>query len=179
MSANRHAFEADQLERLLTKLGQLAASQGVTLELTIAGGAAMALGLGVRRSTHDVDVVQVAPSRATLLELAGELATAEGIAPSWISDDAARFAPTVSTGPVVHESLGILVRSVSDEQLLAMKLDAMRDDVDRADAVAVAVRLGFDQVSTELAIAPYVPHDRYKRACYELDDLWPEVEHAR
>lgn len=179
MSANRHAFEADQLEQLLTKLGQLAASRGVMLELTIAGGAAMALGLAARRSTHDVDVVKVAPSRDTLLELAGEVAVAEGIAPSWISDDAARFAPTVSLGPVVHDSPGILVRTVSDEQLLAMKLDAMRDDVDRADAISVAVRLGFDQTSTELAIAPYVPRDRYKRACYELDDLWPEVEDAR
>lgn len=179
MSSRRHAFDATQIEQLLTKLGQRAVGRGLTLELTIAGGAAMALGLGARRSTHDIDVVQVAPSRAVLLELAAEVASAEQLSERWISDDAARFAPAVSVGPVVHDAPGIRVRTVSDEQLLAMKLDAMRDDVDRADAVALATRLGFDQTSTELAIAPHLPRDRYKRACYELDDIWPEVEDAR
>lgn len=48
-----------------------------------------------------------------------------------------------------------------------------------AGGAAIAARLGFDQTSTELSVAPYVPRDRYKRACYELDDIWPEVEDAR
>jgi hypothetical protein len=71
------------------------------------------------------------------------------------------------------------VHAVTLEQLLASKLDAMRDDVDRADAVAVAAELGLARTSTELAIAPYVRPERYTRACEELTDIWAEVEDAR
>jgi hypothetical protein len=120
MSSRRHAFDATQIEQLLTKLGQRAVGRGLTLELTIAGGAAMALGLGARHSTHDIDVVQITPSRTVLLELAAEVASAEQLSERWVSDDAARFAP-----------------------------------------------------------APHLPRDRYRRACYELDDTWPKVEDAR
>lgn len=178
-TSTRHAFDAAKIGQLLTKLGVHAAARGVVLELTIAGGAAIALGFGARRSTHDIDVVRAAPSTVVLTELAREVAQEEHLGERWISDEAARFAPVVADGPVVHESRGIRVRTVTDVQLLAMKLDAMRDDVDRADAVVIAARLGFDQTSTELSVAPYVPRDRYRRACHELDDIWPEVEHAR
>ena len=33
--------------------------------------------------------------------------------------------------------------------------------------------------AARLAPAPHLPRDRYRRACYELDDIWPEVEDAR
>ena len=33
--------------------------------------------------------------------------------------------------------------------------------------------------AARFAPAPHLPRDRYKRACYELDDIWPEVEDAR
>jgi len=65
------------------------------------------------------------------------------------------------------------------EQLLASKLDAMRDDVDRSDAIIIAAHLGMAQSSAELAIAPYLKPERYFRACEELEDIWQEVEDER
>jgi hypothetical protein len=121
----------------------------------------------------------VRPSRELLAELAATVAREDGLSPRWLSDEAAHFAPSVSTGKLIFEAPGIRVHAVTLEQLLASKLDAMRDDVDRADAVTVAVELGLARTSMELAIAPYLRPERYARACEELEDIWPEVEDAR
>jgi predicted nucleotidyltransferase len=179
MSGAPTTFDSDQLRALLSRVGALAVIRGVDLQLTTVGGAAVALLFGTRRVTRDIDVVEVQPSREILDEIATAIAHEEGLPARWLSDEAARFVRVVSKGPLLFEGPGIRVHAVSLEQLLASKLDAMRDDVDRLDAVIVAARLGLAQSSLELAIAPYLRPERYKRACDELEDIWQEVEDAR
>ena len=179
MSGDSTTFDADQLRALLTRVGALATQRGTELELVAMGGAAIALLFGARRVTRDIDVVQVRPSREVLAELAGAVAREDGLPERWLSDNAAHFAPVVSIGPLLFEAPGVRVHAVAFEQLLASKLDAMRDDVDRADAVTVAVHLGMARTSLELAIAPFLRPERYARACEELEDIWQEIEDAR
>lgn len=57
-----------------------------------------------------------------------------------------------------------------------MKLMAARDDVDRADAVCLIRALGLPRLSVEHAIAPYVPAQRFREVCYELEDVWDDVD---
>lgn len=172
------SFDAQQLESHLRRLGEVARAQNITIDMVIVGGAAMALGFGTRRSTHDVDMVRATPSLEIVKGLARVVAEERSLGDRWLSADAVMFAPTIADGPVLLDSDGIRVRRVADEQLLAMKLDAMRDDVDRADAIVVATRLGLSRDSAELAIAPYVRTERYRRACDELEEIWDEVRHA-
>lgn len=172
-------FDATELRDLLTRVGALAADRGELLELIVLGGAAIALLFESRRTTRDVDVVAALPSKELLTELAVQVAKERGLAPRWLSDEASRFAPRVSKGALIFDANGVRIHSVALEQLLASKLDAMRDDVDRNDAIVVAAKLGLARSSTELAISPYVPQERLVRACEELADIWQEVEDAR
>lgn len=172
-------FDANDLRGLLARLGEVAAERGVALELVALGGAAIALLFDSRRTTRDVDVVNARPSRELVLELAAQVAQERGLPANWLSDDAAKLVPKVTVGRLLFQASGIRLHALALEQLLATKLDAMRDDVDRADAVIVAAELGFTLTSTELAIAPHLKPERYNRACAELRDIWEEVERAR
>jgi predicted nucleotidyltransferase len=163
-------FDAAQIRALLQRVGALATARGADLDIVVLGGAAVALRFESRRTTRDVDVVEAHPQEL-LSELALEIAKTEGLAPNWLPDGARH-------GPLLVEAPGIRAHAVSLEQLLASKLDAMRDDTDRADAVITAAALGMARSSAELAIAPYLRPERYERACQELDDIWQEVEDA-
>ena len=178
MSATLPTLDAEQLRSLLTRVGALAANRGVELELVALGGAAIALLFESRRVTRDIDIIDVQPSRALLAELAAQIADEDALSPRWLSDDAAHFARGVSKGRLLISAPGIRLYACSLEQLLASKLDAMRDDVDRSDAIRVAVELGLARTSAELAIAPYLQPERYARACEELADIWQEVDDA-
>jgi predicted nucleotidyltransferase len=171
-------FDAAQIRALLQRVGALATARGTDLDIVVLGGAAVALLFESRRTTRDIDVVEAHPQEL-LTDLAIQIAKAEGLAPNWLSDGARRFVTKVSRGPLLVEAPGIRAHAVSLEQLLASKLDAMRDDTDRSDAVVTAVALGLAHSSAELAIAPYLRPERYERACQELADIWQEVEDAR
>jgi hypothetical protein len=179
MTVSRPTLDAGQLRELLTRLGALATDRGVELDLVALGGAVIALLFESRRTTRDIDLVEIYPSREFVTDLAAQVSRENGLSPRWLSDEAARFARSVSRGRLLFEAPGIRLYAVTHEQLLASKLDAMRDDVDRADAVVVASALGLTRSSTEPAIAPYIQPERYARACQELNDIWAEVEDAR
>lgn len=171
-------FDAAQIRGLLQRMGALATARGADLDIVMLGGAAIALLFESRRITRDIDVVEAHP-QDLLTELAVQIAKTEGLAPNWLSDDARRFVIRMSRGPLLVDAPGIRAHAVSLEQLLASKLDAMRDDTDRSDAVLTAAALGLAQSSAELAVAPYLRPERYERACQELSDIWQEVEDAR
>ena len=164
------------MRRALERLGQIASGMGIQIDLQVVGGAVMVMEFRSRQSTRDVDIVVSSVERDALLAMARQVAQELDLPAKWLSDGAAQFLVRPSTGPTLLEAIGIRVHRPSTEQLLAMKLWAMRDDVDRADAVLLAKELGLDKGSTELAIAPYLPTDRYEMACEELTDLWEDVD---
>jgi predicted nucleotidyltransferase len=67
----------------LRRLGALAVTRGIEIELVVIGGAAMVLGFEARAATKDVDVVIRAPAAAIVRQLAADLAEELG----WSNDE--------------------------------------------------------------------------------------------
>ena len=109
-----------------------------------------------------------------------------GLPSDWLNDGAKGYVTVKSTGPVLHQSVGIAVRTVALEHLLALKLMAWRDDVDFRDAQrileALAADPGTDCSSAEKILElvdPYfVPSQRMK-ASYAVEELWELHDLAR
>ena len=94
-----------------------------------------------RQTTKDVDVFIVQPDpprpRKAAVQVARKLDLPEG----WLNDGAKGYFTAISEGEVLHESTSLLVRAVTTEQLLGMKLAAWRDAIDRGDARLLLSRL--------------------------------------
>jgi Nucleotidyltransferase of unknown function (DUF6036) len=135
----------------LTRLGQLAETDGCTLHLVLLGGAAMVLGYDARQATQDVDALCVPPPDAKVVRAwAVVVAQENGWPEDWLNDAAKAYLTAVSEGPVLFQAPGIVVRQTATEQLLAMKLCAWRDDVDIADASRLLEDLAAAQDRSEV-----------------------------
>jgi hypothetical protein len=133
----------NQIISALKHLGQLGQAQGKTIELLVVGGVALMLGgYQARLSTHDVDVVILAPSPARWVrELASQVAEDQELNDDWMNDAAKGFLVGQSQPLILWKAPGIVVMSPPTEQLLAMKLSAWRDDQDINDAHYLLRRL--------------------------------------
>ncbi len=106
----------------LTRLGDLALNRGVTVDLVLLGGAAMLLRFDARPSTQDVDVVVLAPKQVSIVRtLVEQVAQEHSLPMDWLNDGAKGYLKGVSEGPVVFAAPGIIVKTPSIAQLLAMK----------------------------------------------------------
>lgn len=159
------------------RLGQLALTRGIKIELALVGGALMVLRYAARASTRDVDAVILAPPEAsTVRELAQTIAAEHDWPEDWLNDGAKGFLIGLSAGPVIFAAPGIEVRSPALGQLLAMKLSAWRDDVDIADARRLLQEMSGSRAEVWQAVEPYlVPGDELK-AEYAFADLWETLD---
>jgi len=130
-----HHIEGPDMRRALHRLGTLAQERGIHLELTAVGGAVMVLKYGARPGTRDVDAVETVPPLVDVEDLIRQVAQEEG--------RASRFVSVPLRGDELLSGPGIRVWSVRADQMLALKIAAMRDDVDRRDAAVLARDLGF------------------------------------
>lgn len=167
------------VEQALDALAGELQAAGVTAELHIVGGAALTLLFDGRPSTRDIDACRLDPDVAAAAE---RVAARLDLDAHWLNDEVARFTRGVTSGPIVFERPALVVRSVSFEQLLAMKLAASRDDQDIADAallldrfVGSLPRTSLDRELVWLALAPYVPTGCEPRARETFDDLWDQA----
>lgn len=140
----------------------------------------MVLVFDAREATRDVDAVRVdtldrASFDSSVRQVAGTLA----LAPDWLNDRVRAFTLGLAPGPVVFSGRALSVRAVAFEQLLAMKLSALRDDVDYDDAATVLARMSGDRESVWRSIEPYlVPgQETWKRQ--NFDALWKDVHGTR
>jgi len=161
----------------LEELGQQALIQGEQIELMVVGGALMVLAYNSRLATKDVDALIIAPPKtATVRQLAAQLAEQKKWPADWLNDAVKGFVRGVSSGEILLESPGILVRAPSLEQALAMKLSAWRGDVDINDALCLLKQI-IQKPKNELweSIVPYLVPGTELKAQYALDDLWKIV----
>ncbi len=157
----------------LTRLGELAAAQGMKLDLLLLGGGVMVLAFGTRQATRDVDVVVLPPSKPSAVrELAATVAAERGWPDDWLNDAAKGYMVKLSSGPVVFSAPGIDVRCPAWEQLLAMKLCAWRDDVDIADARRLLEEIPGEYNDVWRRVESYLQPGRELKAKYAFDDLW-------
>jgi predicted nucleotidyltransferase len=163
----------------LQRLGELAQEKGVTVQLTLMGGAVMVLAYEARLSTHDVDVLIRSPREARIVrELAKRVSAERDWHDDWLNDAAKGYLVGVSEGEILYSAPGIEARAPALEQLLAMKLSAWRDDVDIADARRLLQELAKssrDRDALWNQVEPYlVPGDELT-AQYAFLDLWESL----
>lgn len=87
MSENQQDLGREDIERLLSKLGEVLARRGQRLVLYVVGGANIALAIDNTRVTKDIDVVVKAGKQYLQAAAAEVAATEPGLSPDWINTE--------------------------------------------------------------------------------------------
>jgi hypothetical protein len=170
LSANdiRQAFDA--LSSELQAVGERG-------EIVVLGGAALVLLFGARETTKDVDAYFLAPVGSEMRAAVAKVAEQLRLPEDWLNDGAKGFLVGLTIGAVLYESEFLLARAVSTEQLLAMKLAAWRDAIDRGDARLLLGKMSGSMEEVWEALKPLVPPLQLDKAWYAFQDLW-EASHG-
>jgi hypothetical protein len=147
----------------LEALGEVLHRRGVTGEMYIVGGAAIALAYDERRSTRDLDAVF--EPKAVIYEAAAEVAERLGLPPGWLNDAVKGFlaGDDPEAAPVLDVP-GLRCLAASPRMLLALKVLAHRVGEDEDDVRLLARHLGLGTASEVLAVAEHVFGDRLDTA---------------
>ncbi len=170
----------DEIVAALQELDTELSRTGERATVLVAGGVVLALGFQSRESTRDIDAVEVTSSDARRFEADVQIVAARrGLPSDWINTRAAAFAVGRSEGQPLYSGAALELRSVSSEQLLAMKLSAMRDDVDWADAGVALRALSGSREEIWARVEPYLlpGQERWRRQLF--DGLWEELDADR
>ena len=110
-----------ELERAFTALGERLASRGVTADVFVVGGAAMALAYDAKRVTRDVDA-RFMP-HGIVLEEARRVAEDLGLPPWWLNEQASVYISGKDDPGKrrVFDHPGLRVMAASPEHVFAMK----------------------------------------------------------
>ena len=168
-------LSSDDIRRGFIALEQELGRRGDRAEIVIAGGAALVLLFNARQTTKDVDAYFIRPEASRVRAAAGNVAQELGLPEDWLNDSAKGYFVGVSDGELLHESAALIVRAVSTAQLLAMKLAAWRDAIDRGDARLLLSQMSGSAEEIWTRVAPFVPPHQLDKASYAFDDLWESI----
>jgi hypothetical protein len=129
---NEPALDRATITEALRRLGDRLAYRGITADLYVFGGAAMALAYDLRRSTRDIDAL-FQPHGAVVAE-AESVALELGLPRWWLNEQASAYvAPGGDTeAPLVFDHPGLRVHAASAPHLLATDPEALRAAARRA-----------------------------------------------
>jgi hypothetical protein len=159
----RAAFDALSLEF---------ARSGERAEFIVVGGAALVLLFQARETTKDVDALFLLPEAARIREAAMRVAAQLDLPADWLNDGAKGYMVGLTTGELLYESRSLMVRAASLPQLLAMKLAAWRDALDREDARLLLSRMSGSADDVWQIVKPFVSAHQIDKAWYAFQDLW-------
>jgi Nucleotidyltransferase of unknown function (DUF6036) len=143
----------------LTALADELTRRGVSAEMYVVGGAAIALAFDERRSTRDIDAVF--EPKATVYEAATTVAGQRGLPAGWLNDAVKGFlaGPDPAAAPVL-DLPGLRCLAASPQTLLALKVLAHRVGEDEDDLRLLANELGLRSAEDVLAVAEHTYGDR-------------------
>lgn len=149
-------------KEILANLTALAAElerRGVSAEMYVVGGAAIALAFDERRSTRDIDAVF--EPKSVVYEAAAAVAEGQGLPVGWLNDAVKGFleGPDPAAAPVL-DLPGLRCLTASPETLLALKVLAHRVGEDEDDLRLLAAELGLERAEQVLAVAEETYGDR-------------------
>ena len=171
-------LDQTRLAQALRRLGELAMSEGIELELSLYGGAVFTLVYGSRDSTKDVDAL-IRPSDAGH-RLARQVAREQGLPEDWINSDVAQFLseqeakralPADTFGP------GLAVTVPTAAYLLALKLRACRPPLPGYPGDAPDIRFLLGKLKpasleeVENHFARFFPHDVLTARAREIVEM--------
>jgi hypothetical protein len=153
-------------QEILAALTALAAElerRGVSAEMYVVGGAAIALAFDERRSTRDVDAVFEPKGR--VYEAAAAVGEERGLAAGWLNDAVKGFleGPDPAAAPIL-DLPGLRCLAASPAVLLALKVLAHRVGEDEDDVRLLAAELGLERADQVLAVAERTFGDRLDAA---------------
>jgi len=167
----RQVLEPTRIAELLRLLGMRLNERGVQAEITILGGAAIALAFDSQRATDDIDAI-FQPRDMVLSEVSA-MANEFGLSLDWLNDAVAFYLPQVpdSNPRVFAEWPGITISTGSPEYLLAMKcLVSRKSPADLEDAATICDQLGiYDEHEVEQIAKRYFPN-----GTFGAQELWFE-----
>jgi len=150
------------IEALTALAGELT-RRGVSAEMYVVGGAAIALAFDERRSTRDIDAVF--EPKQVVYEAAAVVAERSGLPAGWLNDAVKGFlAGSDPTASPVLDLPGLRCLAASPETLLALKVLAHRVGEDEADLRLLASELGLESAEDVLAVAERTYGDRLDAA---------------
>lgn len=143
----------------LTALAAELDRRGVSAEMYVVGGAAIALAFDQRRSTRDIDAVF--EPKGLVYEAAAVIAEQQGLPGGWLNDAVKGFlqGDDPAAAPVL-DLPGLRCLAASPETLLALKVLAHRVGEDETDLRLLAAELGLQRADQVLAIAERTYGDR-------------------
>jgi hypothetical protein len=168
-------LSADDIQRAFAALSGELERHGQHAELVVVGGAALVLLFRARESTKDVDAYFVSPEASVVRQAAEAVATRLELPDDWLNDGAKGYLVGVTRGEMLYESPSLTVRAAAIAQLLAMKLAAWRDAIDRDDARLLLSRMAGSADEVWSAIRPFVPLHQLDKAAYAFEDLWETI----
>ena len=120
-------LDREAIANAFRRLGERLVRRGLTADVYVIGGAAMAMAYDARRATRDIDAV-FRPHGA-VIEEAWAVADELGLPRWWLNDQASAYVARGgdNQAPRVFEHPGLRVSAASPRHLLAMKVLAAGD----------------------------------------------------
>jgi hypothetical protein len=136
-----------ELDKALTRLGQLLRERRVTGEIAVFGGAAIVLGFDFRTATQDVDAM-ITLGHGQVVKAQEEVGAELGLPPNWLNEQGTSYLSKnndfklFKTYPSEGQ-FGLRVLTATGQYLLAMRLLSLRQyGHDVQDIVQLARQLG-------------------------------------
>jgi len=145
-------MKRDEILSSLTALAAELDRNGISAEMYVVGGAAIALAFDERRATRDVDAVFEPKNR--VYEAAAVVAEERGLPAGWLNDAVKGFlsGPDPAASPVL-DLPGLRCLTASPEILLALKVLAHRAGEDEDDVRLLAAELDLESPQQVLEVA--------------------------
>lgn len=152
-------MDRTEIVEALTALAVELDGRGVSAEMYVVGGAAIALAFDERRSTRDIDAVF--EPKAVVYEAAESVAEQRGLPTGWLNDAVKGFlaGDDPAAAPVL-DLPGLRCLTASPEALLALKVLAHRVGEDEDDLRLLARELRLENAKQVLALAERTFGDR-------------------
>ncbi|PSR21972.1 MAG: hypothetical protein C7B45_08770 [Sulfobacillus acidophilus] len=150
-------MNVEEMRHALEMLGHRLSQEGLRGDIVIAGGAWMALVLGSRGVTKDIDAY-LSPPTEPIRRAASAVAKELGLPADWLNDGIKGFFYGTPPQELWQEFEGLRVHAVTADYMLALKVYAARLE-DQADVQALLQHLGIHTASAVLDIVErYIPH---------------------
>jgi len=152
-------MDRDEIVEALTALAAELDRRGISGEMYVVGGAAIALAFDERRATRDIDAVF--EPKAAVYEAADSVGRELDLPPGWLNDAVKGFlaGDDPAAAPVL-DLPGLRCLAASPEILLALKVLAHRVGEDEEDVRLLAGELGLKGAADVLAVAERTFGDR-------------------